>query len=159
MEGLSRFHMENQAIQKRIATALERIADAVEGGKKLVLNVSLDGKALTEQVVKSMPRVLADRRKPKAKAKQPKPRSDVSHLTDEQLEVIRLSKRRVRMDSVWHRKAGKAGVMVVTVVGRGVTHAILNHRDTGKDSRSRYDYFATGIEGVHPQWQKGEPSK
>jgi predicted DNA-binding protein (UPF0251 family) len=156
-EGLSRFDMENQAIQKRIAAALERIADAVEGGKQLVLNVTLDGKALTEQVVKSMPRVLADRRrKPKSK---PKPRQDVSHLSDEQLEVIRLSKRRVRMDSVWHRKAGKAGVMVVTVVGRGVTHAILNHRDTGKDSRSRYDYFATGIEGVHPQWQKGEPSK
>jgi predicted DNA-binding protein (UPF0251 family) len=155
-EGLSRFDMENQAIQKRIAAALERIADAVEGGKQLVLNVTLDGKALTEQVVKSMPRVLADRRKPKPK---PKPRQDVSHLSDEQLEVIRLSKRRVRMDSVWHRKAGKAGVMVVTVVGRGVTHAILNHRDTGKDSRSRYDYFATGIEGVHPQWQKGEPSK
>jgi predicted DNA-binding protein (UPF0251 family) len=155
-EGLSRFDMENQAIQKRIAAALERIADAVEGGKQLVLNVTLDGKALTEQVVKSMPRVLADRCKPKPK---PKPRQDVSHLSDEQLEVIRLSKRRVRMDSVWHRKAGKAGVMVVTVVGRGVTHAILNHRDTGKDSRSRYDYFATGIEGVHPQWQKGEPSK
>lgn len=153
--SLSRHDMDTLAVQRRQADAMERIAKALEGLNP-VIRFHVDGRTISQAVLKDVPRVLAERRKV---AKPTTPKSEVAHLTDEQLEVIRLSKRRVRMDSVWHRKAGKAGTMIVTVVGRGVTHAILNHRETGRDSRSRYDYFATGIDGVHPQWQKGEPSK
>ncbi len=140
------FEQDTQRIQKRIADALEWIADSLDGGGK---HLVMDGKALAEQVVKEMPRVLADRRKST---------TPPQGLTEDQLILIKKCKRRVHMGSVWHRKMGIAGTLIVEVVGRGVTHAILKHRDSSRESRSRYDYFAVNIPGCHGQYQKGEPT-
>ncbi len=141
-----------RALLERIATALERIVARL--GKPTMIKVMMpDGTVLAETVVKAIPAVLANRRKPS----HPQPAGPASY-TDEQLALIKACKRRVRIGSVWHRKAGKGGVLVVEVVGRGVTHAILKHRGSDRESRSRYDYFAVNIPGCHGQYQKGEPT-
>ena len=146
--------------KERIATALERIADALEGGRNLVITVALDGRALTKEVVRLTPRILNRR---KVKATQPsdlaREKTAVEKLEAKYPGILKACKRRVRMGSVWHRKAGRAGVMIVEVVGRGVTHAILKHRATGRESRTRYDYFDVNYPGSKGQWRKGEPSK
>ena len=153
---------DGQRTQKRIAAALEAIARALQRGRATTIQVVLpDGRVLAEQVVKGMPRVLANRRK--AKATQPsdlaREKTAVEKLEAKYPGILKACKRRVRMGSVWHRKAGRAGVMIVEVVGRGVTHAILKHRATGRESRTRYDYFDVNYPGSKGQWRKGEPSK
>lgn len=169
MEGLTRFHMENQRIQKRIATALERIADLLEGGKKVALTFHLDGKQLAETLVKGMPAAMRKMVKPSTKAAKamadvgivldpPKPMTAVDRVELETPGLLKACKRRVRLGSVWHRKMGKAGVADVTVVAREATHAVLRSRTTGRRSRTRYDYFAVGIPGCKGQWQKGGSS-
>jgi hypothetical protein len=151
-----------KVVQERIADALERIALGLElGPESRTINVYMDGKLLTAQLVKEMPRVLADRRKvaPPQRSDLRRERTAVEKLEVRYPGLLKACKRRVKLGSVWHRKAGKAGVMVVKVVGRGVTHAILTHRGTGRESRTRYDYFDVNVPGCKGQWRKGEPSK
>ena len=150
------FEKDGQRIQGRIAAALEAIARALQKGKALKIVVALDGKAVTEHVVKAMPRVLAKRPQDSDLRRE---RTAVEKLEAKYPGILKACKRRVKMGSVWHRKAGQAGVMIVEVVGRGVTHAILKHRGTGRESRTRYDYFDVNVPGCKGQWRKGEPSK
>jgi hypothetical protein len=156
------FEKDGQRIQARIANALEAIARALQkGSRAITIKVVMpDGKVLAETVVKAMPRVLADRHKvaPPQRSDLRRERTAVEKLEVKYPELLKACKRRVKMGSVWHRKAGKAGVMIVEVVGRGVTHAILKHRGTGRESRTRYDYFDVNVPGCKGQWRKGEPS-